>query len=73
MDRVRIPKVKRSHRGSMGWYRWGGMVNLICGGCGKHAGHLGDHTISENGEVNPSLLCPLCEWHVWGILEGWGS
>lgn len=35
-------------------------------------GHSG-HSVNAEGEVNPSIVCPHsgCDWHVWGILEGW--
>lgn len=76
MQRTRIPHVHSTHRGSAGWFRSDGTiyregVHLICGGCGKHAGDLRDHTITGTGEVNASLLCPMCGWHVWGLLEDW--
>lgn len=37
---------------------------------------LTDHTIDENGRVEPSLVCPwpACQpdpWHVFVVLEGW--
>lgn len=35
-----------------------------------------DHTVAADGEVNPSLWHnspPLCDWHVWGKLEGWNG
>jgi hypothetical protein len=50
------------------------VVNLRCGGkCRRHAGHMSDHTIAEDGTVNPSILCPSpdCGWHVYGRLVGW--
>ena len=32
-----------------------------------------NHDISDNGEVNPSLVCPYdgCGFHEWVILENW--
>lgn len=66
-----IPHVEPSHRGSAGWHVWGGQVRLICGGCGKDAGHLENHTVEADGTVHASLLCPMCGWHVWGKLTGW--
>lgn len=77
MTRVDIPRVEPFSSRSVGW--WPAMrdgkpvVHLVCGGCGRHAGTLDDHTISPSGEVNPSILCPVasCGWHVYGRLIGW--
>lgn len=40
--------------------------------CGVPMG-LEDHTIEDNGTVNPSLHHddPECGWHVWGTLVDW--
>lgn len=47
------------------------VVHLRCGGCGRHAGTLDDHSIETDGEVKASILCGDCGWHVMGVLEGW--
>lgn len=31
------------------------------------------HLISDNGEVNPSYLCPRCKFHTFITLEGWNA
>lgn len=38
-----------------------------------HIGMLDDHTIKDDGEVNPSVVCPKdgCDFHEWITLEGW--
>jgi hypothetical protein len=52
-------------------------VQLVCGGCGRHAGHLLNHTIEADGTVHASILCEVkvrgvtCGWHVMGKLGGW--
>lgn len=59
-------------------------VAVVCGGCGKHTGHLVNHSIDEKGVVRASILCnqPVgpkdengqrknCSWHVYGILDEW--
>lgn len=28
-----------------------------------HLGTLVGHTIQINGDVNPSVMCPSCDWH----------
>lgn len=77
MDRIPIPRVAPFASRSVGWWpalRDGvRVVHLVCGGCGRHAGTLDDHTIDEAGNVSPSILCPAagCGWHVYGRLVGW--
>ena len=76
-ERVQIPKVSLTHRGSAGWFLSDGSVvrkgvHLICGGCGKHSGDMRNHTIDADGRVHASILCAHgCGWHVWGRLEAW--
>lgn len=72
-ERLLIPKVQPDQRGAAGWYLWRGRARLVCGGCGRDAGDLRDHSIDEDGTVNASILCPDagCGWHVWGRLQGW--
>lgn len=38
-----------------------------------HIGSLDDHTIAENGEVMPSVVCGHkgCDFHEWITLDGW--
>lgn len=42
--------------------------------CGKCMG-LDNHTVSDDGTVNPSLHHdePDCGWHVWGKLLDWSK
>ncbi len=75
-ERVTIPKVHSTRRGSAGWFLSDGRicvkgVHLICGGCGKHCGDMRNHTIDDDGTVHKSILCAKCGWHVYGMLEGW--
>ena len=52
-----------------------GIVTTFCPDCGR-AGKLGKaHTISENGEVNPSIVCTNkeCTFHKHIKLEDWGK
>lgn len=40
--------------------------------CGKgHEGTLLDHVILDNGKVEPSVVCSLCDFHEYITLEGW--
>jgi len=40
--------------------------------CGNgHICSINNHTIEDNGDVNPSLVCPKCEWHHFVTLVGW--
>ena len=44
---------------------------MACPACGKIAS-LGDHEIDVDGNVNPSVVCPLgCAYHEWVTLDGW--
>jgi len=57
------------------WNRGDILIPVIrCGGCNEVA-TLNTHTISDDGTVNPSVVCPYtkegCNWHVWLKLEGW--
>lgn len=33
------------------------------------------HTVTEDGTVSPSYVCPVdgCGWHVWVRLDGWSG
>lgn len=45
---------------------------ISCPKCGFSAS-LRDHSIDDNGDVNPSLVCPGegCGFHEWITLAGW--
>lgn len=45
---------------------------FACPDCGKVA-PLSDHTIAEDGEVFPSVVCPFapCAFHSQVRLHGW--
>lgn len=49
-----------------------GIPHIRCAEC-NGMGPMSDHEISANGDVNPSILCPHCGWHVWGTLEDWSE
>jgi hypothetical protein len=53
------------------WSSGGKWVSLACHECGLQA--LLNHTVSDNGDVNPSLVCPYepCTMHVFGTLKDW--
>lgn len=44
-----------------------------CGGCGVWLHPREGKSITSDGSVLPSMLCPYCGWHVWGRLVGWGD
>lgn len=50
----------------------GRSASICCPKC-KKIGTLTDHTISGEGKVNPSLVCPndKCNFHEYVQLEGW--
>jgi len=44
---------------------------MTCPKCG-HAFHLGNHTISKDGVVSPSVVCPWkCGYHTMVKLDRW--
>ena len=49
--------------------RW--TAEIIC--ANGHGGGLTNHTISSDGSVSPSCLCPVegCGWHEMVRLTGW--
>lgn len=51
-----------------------GIAVLRCGGtCNALIGvRLPVHTIRPDGTVIPSFVCPLCGWHVFITLDGYG-
>jgi len=50
------------------------VVWLYCPNCKGSSGCLIRHTITADGEVNASILCPQnCGWHVFGILDGYAE
>lgn len=46
-------------------------ARLSCPGCGSIA--LLDHKIDKEGNVTPSVVCPIqsCDFHEFVKLEGW--
>lgn len=75
MNRVLVRKVEpvgetKDADSGPWWMPWAGRTLVLCGGtCGQKM--LLDHEIGADGEVNPSVDCPNCDWHVWVTLEGW--
>ena len=46
---------------------------LSCPSCGK-VSYLTDHSISDNGKVLPSVVCPFaCDFHEFVQLENWDA
>gem|GEM_PF-5928197 len=45
---------------------------VSCPECGQTCS-LSQHKIEKNGEVRPSVVCPVegCTFHAWVRLEGW--
>ena len=62
------------------WYFFGDdRPYLVCPEC-HHRARLGTHTISDDGTINPSIVCPMascgdgvprCTAHYYGRLEDW--
>lgn len=47
---------------------------VTCPSCGGHGG-LHDHSVDDEGNVTPSLVCPhgSCTFHDFVRLDGWQS
>lgn len=52
---------------------------LVCPECG-HTGRIGNHSVTEAGVINPSIVCPMgacgdgvarCSAHYYGKLKNW--
>lgn len=83
VDRVIIPFsadieqrcIDKPKGAAWGWFdhpQYGKVEWLYCPICNNSAGVLTRHTISENGEVNASIMCNKgtdCLWHIWGTLD----
>ena len=82
-NRVLIPahNGRPSEQPPLSWMKGNDGVTVKCPN-----GHIGvlDHDVNNQGEVNPSIVCPgrpavatwpesPCGWHVWARLEGWQS
>ncbi len=74
MTRVNIPRYRGSYHSPMQG-TWAPVTldnkataRIGCPGCGQAA--LLDHTVDENGDVNPSLLCD-CGYHEYVHLCNW--
>lgn len=59
----------REYISKKNWKKFGSSVIVTCPQCKKKAAL--DHTIEEDGDVNPSLICPFCGYHKFIKLEGW--
>lgn len=40
-------------------------------GCGQTLLGISTHEVMGNGEVNNSVICPLCNFHQFVTLQGW--
>ena len=56
---------KPSHPATV--YRFKATVTCARG----HTMTLRGHSVAGNGEVRPSLVCPLCTFHEWVTLRDW--
>jgi hypothetical protein len=53
------------------WRRFGKSAILTCHKCNFSASLYGTHEINDKGEVTPSLMCMVCDYHEHISLEGW--
>jgi len=54
------------------WSLMGKRILVDCPGCEKR--FMLDHNIDKNGQIHPSLDCPICDFHESNIiLAGWNE
>lgn len=52
---------------------FGRKASFTCPDCGQ-TGSLADHSIHDDGRVDPSVVCPYdCTFHEFIVLEGWSG
>ena len=56
---------------SSDWSKMGGVVYLVCPGCGARVAL--NHDVADDGKITPSLDCPSCEFHDYARLLGWSG
>ena len=71
MNRTKIPKTEDMGMVGPCWMEIQGTIHPMLTCPENHRAILRDHSIKADGEVNASILCPECGWHVWGILSDW--
>jgi hypothetical protein len=52
------------------WNMHGGMRTLRCPVC-HCCPTVDNHSIADDGRVSPSVVCPLCTFHEYIVLDGW--
>lgn len=67
---------ERWNGGPLTWWpvtRADGRRSAMVSCANGHIASLADHSIREDGIVEPSLVCPEigCDWHEWVRLDGW--
>lgn len=67
--RVDIPRTTKKLQTSGCWWDSGARICIKCPECDLIAGL--DHEVKENGNVEPSLDCPSCNFHRYVRLLNW--
>lgn len=75
MDRLALAQSSDHEPGTWRLWCFGGLrhVYIVCPACGRE-GRLGDrHCVAANGDVDPSVSCPLtdCGFDKFVTLEDW--
>jgi len=73
MTTVSIPYDPENKRGTWMYATWqeGNPPAIRCPN--GHGSVMGNHVMEADGTSKGSVQCPLCEWHVYVKLEGWGK
>ena len=76
VERVELRRVYVFHQLDRGtWLQHeasiSGAIWIACGDCGARAALTDDHVVDDDGNVSPSLTCPVeCGWRVFARLLG---
>jgi len=68
-----VSKLERTLLKISKWTRLKEGIHTVCPKCSLGFLLNKRHIISDNGEVNPSYLCPRCNFHTYITLEDWSK
>ena len=68
--RVLIRKADFKDGTGPSWHIIAGTVFIRCD-CGKILGSPTKHSIQADGQIDASIVCDSCKFHVFGILQDW--
>ena len=70
--RVVIPKGPEDRQAhGLLWIPFATLAVIQCPSGHRQALNPDDHSITREGLIVPSIVCPIYRWHVHAKLEGW--